>query len=74
MAEKRTRRSRSEVLQEKLDKAKADREKYTQKIAELDKTISTLEEELTSSRSEEIMAEIAAQGLSIDEALAKLWA
>lgn len=72
MAEKRTRRSKTEVLQEKLNKAKADKDKYTAKISELDKTISTLEKELNSKRVDEVMAEISAQGLSIDQALEKL--
>lgn len=72
MAEKRTRRSRSEVLQEKLDKAKADKEKYTQKIAELDETIKNLEEELNAQRIDEVMTVINEQGLSIDAAIEKL--
>lgn len=72
MAEKRTRRSRTEVLQEKLDKAKADKQKYEEKIAELDETIKNIEEELNAQRVDEVMSIISEQGLSIDEAIEKL--
>ena len=47
MAEgKRTRRSRSEVLQSKLEKLKEDQVKYTQKLQVIDDQIKQLEEEL----------------------------
>lgn len=72
MAEKRTRRSRSEVLQDKLEKAKADKEKYEEKIDELDNQIAELESELNAQRADEVMAEINALGLTVDQALEKL--
>lgn len=73
MAEgKRTRRSRSEVLQSKLEKLKEDQVKYTQKLQLIDDQIKQLEEELNEQRVDEVMAEITAQGLTIDQALEKL--
>ena len=73
MAEgKRTRRSRSEVLQSKLEKLKEDQVKYTQKLQVIDDQIKQLEEELNEQRVDEVMAEITAQGLTIDQALEKL--
>lgn len=72
MAEKRTRRSRAEVLQKKLNKAKSDKEKYTAKIEEITTQIEQLQEELNAQRIEEVMAEISSQGLTIDQALEKL--
>lgn len=72
MAEKRTRRTRSEVLTAKLEKAKSDREKAAARVAELDETIKSLEEELNAQRIDEVMATITEQGLSIDEAIQKL--
>ena len=73
MAEgKRTRRSRSEVLQSKLEKLKEDQVKYTQKLQVIDDQIKQLEEELNEQRVDEVMAEITAQVLTIDQALEKL--
>lgn len=73
MAEgKRTRRSRSEVLQGKLEKLKEDQVKYTQKLQVIDDQIKQIEEELNEQRVDEVMAEITAQGLTIDQALEKL--
>lgn len=73
MAEgKRTRRSRSEVLQSKLEKLKEDQVKYTQKIQAIDDQIKQIEDELNEQRVDEVMAEITAQGLTIDQALEKL--
>ena len=69
---KRTRRSRSEVLQSKLEKLKEDQVKYTQKLQVIDDQIKQLEEELNEQRVDEVMAEITAQGLTIDQALEKL--
>ena len=47
MAEgKRTRRSRSEVLQSKLEKLKEDQVKYTQKLQLIDDQIKQIEDEL----------------------------
>ena len=73
MAEgKRTRRSRSEVLQSKLEKLKEDQVKYTQKLQVINDQIEQLEDELNEQRVDEVMAEITAQGLTIDQALEKL--
>ena len=72
MTEKRTRRSKTEILQERLDKALSDKEKYTEKIAEIDETIQSLEEELNAQRIDEVMTVINEQGLSIDAAIEKL--
>lgn len=73
MAEgKRTRRSRSEVLQSKLEKLKEDQVKYTQKLQVIDDQIKQIEDELNEQRVDEVMAEITAQGLTIDQALEKL--
>ena len=73
MAEgKRTRRSRSEVLQSRLEKLEEDQVKYTQKLQVIDDQIKQLEEELNEQRVDEVMAEITAQGLTIDQALEKL--
>lgn len=69
---KRTRRSRSEVLQSKLEKLKEDQVKYTQKLQVIDDQIKQIEEELNEQRVDEVMAEITAQGLTIDQALEKL--
>ena len=73
MAEgKRTRRSRSEVLQSKLEKLKEDQVKYTQNLQVIDDQIKQIEDELNEQRVDEVMAEITAQGLTIDQALEKL--
>ena len=73
MAEgKRTRRSRSEVLQSKLEKLKEDQVKYTQKLQVINDQINQIEDELNEQRVDEVMAEITAQGLTIDQALEKL--
>ena len=72
MSEKRTRRSRSEVLSAKLEKAKSDKIKYENKISDLDEEITKLEDELNSERIDEVISVINEQGLSIDDAIAKL--
>lgn len=72
MAEKRTRRSRAEVLSAKLEKAKADKQRYEEKAAALDEEIKRLEEELNSQRIDEVVSVINEQGLSIEDAIAKL--
>lgn len=69
MAEKRTRRSRTDVLQSKLDKAVADKEKYTQKIAALDEEIKNLQDQLNAQRQDEVMEAVSNSGLSIDQVL-----
>ena len=70
--EKRTRRSRSEVLQDKLAKLNADKEKYTQKLDSITKQIEELQEELKAQRIDEVLSVIQEQGLSIDQAIEKL--
>lgn len=72
MAEKRTRRSKAEVLAAKLEKAKNDKQKYEEKIAALDEEIKQLEEELNAQRIDEVVSVINEQGLSIEDAIAKL--
>lgn len=72
MAEKRTRRSKAEVLAAKLEKAKTDKQKYEEKIAALDEEIKQLEEELNTQRIDEVVSVINEQGLSIEDAIAKL--
>lgn len=72
MAEKRTRRSKAEVLAAKLEKAKNDKQKYEEKIAALDEEIKNLEEELNAQRVDEVISVINEQGLSIEDAIAKL--
>lgn len=72
MAEKRTRRSKAEVLAAKLEKAKNDKQKYEEKIAALDEEIEQLEEELNAQRIDEVVSVINEQGLSIEDAIAKL--
>ena len=70
--EKRTRRSRSEVLQDKLAKLNADKEKYAQKVDSINKQIEELQEELNTQRIDEVLSVIQEQGLSIDQAIEKL--
>jgi predicted nucleic acid-binding Zn-ribbon protein len=70
--EKRTRRSRSEVLQDKLAKLNADKEKYAQKVDSINKQIEELQEELNAQRIDEVLSVIQEQGLSIDQAIEKL--
>jgi flagellar capping protein FliD len=70
--EKRTRRSRSEVLQGKLAKLNADKEKYAQKVDSINKQIEELQEELNAQRIDEVLSVIQEQGLSIDQAIEKL--
>jgi prefoldin subunit 5 len=70
--EKRTRRSRSEVLQDKLAKLNADKEKYAQKLDSITKQIEELQEELNAQRIDEVLSVIQEQGLSIDQAIEKL--
>lgn len=73
MAEgKRTRRSKTEVLTAKLEKAQADKKKYKEKVASLDEEIKKLEEELNAQRIDEVVSVINEQGLSIEDAIAKL--
>ena len=59
-------------MQSKLEKLKEDQVKYTQKLQVIDDQIKQLEEELNEQRVDEVMAEITAQGLTIDQALEKL--
>ena len=70
--EKRTRRSRSEVLQDKLAKLNADKEKYAQKVDSINKQIEELQEELNAQRIDEVLSVIQKQRLSIDQAIEKL--
>ena len=70
--EKRTRRSKTEVLSEKLEKAKVSREKAAAKVSALDDEIKKLEEELNAQRIDEVVSVINEQGLSIEDAIAKL--
>lgn len=70
--EKRTRRSRSEVLQDKLAKLNADKEKYAQKVDSINKQIEELQEELNAQRIDEVLSVIQEQGLSIDQAIERL--
>lgn len=70
--EKRTRRSCSEVLQDKLAKLNADKEKYAQKLDSITKQIEELQEELNAQRIDEVLSVIQEQGLSIDQAIEKL--
>jgi predicted nucleic acid-binding Zn-ribbon protein len=70
--EKRTRRSRSEVLQDKLAKLNTDKEKYTQKLDSITKQIEELQEELNAQRIDEVLSVIQEQGLSIDQAIERL--
>lgn len=72
MTEKRTRRSKAEVLAAKLEKAKSDKQKYEEKVAALDEEIKKLEEELNAQRIDEVVSVINEQGLSIEDAIAKL--
>lgn len=72
MAEKRTRRSKAEILAAKLEKAKSDKQKYEEKVAALDEEIKKLEEELNAQRIDEVVSVIKEQGLSIEDAIAKL--
>lgn len=72
MAEKRTRRSKAEVLAAKLEKTKSDKQKYEEKVAALDEEIKKLEEELNAQRVDEVISVINEQGLSIEDAIAKL--
>lgn len=66
---KRNRRSKAEVINEKLAKAKADKARYQEKIAKIDGTIKKLEASLNSQRQDEVMAAIAQSGISIDDAI-----
>ena len=70
--EKRTRRSRSEVLQDKLAKLNADTEKYTQKLDSITKQIEELQEELNAQRIDEVLSVIQEQGLLIDQEIERL--
>ena len=72
MAEKRTRRSKAEGVAAKLEKAKREKQKYEEKVAALDEEIKKLEEELNAQRIDEVVSVINEQGLSIEDAIAKL--
>lgn len=72
MAERKPRRPRSIVLQEKIDVAKQKKSSYEEKIAALDEEIKQLEEELNAQRIDEVVSVINEQGLSIEDAIAKL--
>jgi len=70
--EKRTRRSRSEMLSNKLTKLNEDNEKYAKKLDSITKQIEELQEELNAQRIDEVLSVIQEQGLSIDQAIEKL--
>lgn len=72
MAEKRTRRTRSEVIADKITKLQSDKEKYEAKIEEITSQIEQLQEELNAQRVDEVMTVINEEGLSIDQAIEKL--
>lgn len=72
MAEKRTRRTRSEIITDKIAKLTADKEKYENKAKEISSQIEQLREELNAQRVDEVMAVISEQKLSIDQAIVKL--
>lgn len=72
MAEKRTRRTRSEIITDKIAKLTADKEKYENKAKEIASQIEQLREELNAQRVDEVMAVISEQNLSIDQAIVKL--
>ena len=72
MGEKRIRRSKTEVLNAKLAKAKADKQRYEEKVSALDEEIKRLEDELNAQRIDEVVSVINEQGLSIEDAIAKL--
>ena len=72
MAEKRTRRTRSEIITDKIAKLTSDKEKYENKAKEISSQIEQLREELNAQRVDEVMAVISEQKLSIDQAIVKL--
>ena len=72
MAEKRTRRTRSEIITDKIAKLTTDKEKYENKAKEISSQIEQLREELNAQRVDEVMAVISEQKLSIDQAIVKL--
>ena len=72
MGEKRTRRSKTEVLNAKLVKAKADKQRYEAKAAALEDEIKKLEDALNAQRIDEVVSVINERGLSIEDAIAKL--
>ena len=72
MAEKRTRRTRSEIITDKIAKLTVDKEKYENKAKEIASQIEQLREELNAQRVDEVMAVISEQNLSIDQAIVKL--
>ena len=72
MAEKRTRRTRSEIITDKIAKLTADKEKYESKAKEISSQIEQLREELNAQRVDEVMAVISEQKLSIDQSIVNL--
>lgn len=72
MAEKRVRRTRVQIIDDKIAKAQAEKEKYQAKIAELDEQIQALQDEQNTQRQDEVMEAIRSAGLSIDDAIAKI--
>ena len=66
------RRSRSEVLQDKLAKLNADKEKCSQKLDSITKQIEELQEELNAQRIDEVLSVIQEQGLLIDQEIERL--
>lgn len=69
---KRTRRTRNEILQDKISKLEEQRKTLAGKISDIDKEVKKLEEELNNSRIDELAAKLQSTGLSVDEALAAL--
>lgn len=72
MAEKRTRRTKTEVINAKIEKINADKAKYAEKIAELDDELKELQNQLNLLRQDEVMAAINESGLSLDEAINRI--
>lgn len=60
------------MLQDKLAKLNADKEKYAQKVDSINKQIEELQEELNAQRIDEVLSVIQEQGLSIDQAIERL--
>lgn len=66
------RRSKTDLIQAKLDKAISDKEKYTAKITELDSTIKDLQQQLEASKIDLIAESLQANNLTVSEALEAL--
>lgn len=63
------RRSKTDIIQGKLDKAFEQKAKYTQKLADLDKTIKELQEDLEKSKLSLLTESLEENHLSVDEAI-----